>query len=161
MKKNLFLRIFEFFYGLPMFFVNVWKFKKELYLFRWWDYGHTLYMFRRCVIEMRNGKQTLSNEPEETRKIKIEQMNRVIQILDNIEKDYYLSKAEEELGEILFTTLDQVDADKVSHNSKVFDRAAQLEDEEFDELWNILKGDYNHDKQMLAHNGSGLKTWWD
>jgi hypothetical protein len=105
MKKNLFLRIFEFFYGLPMFFVNVWKFKKELYLFRWWDYGHTLYMFRRCVIEMRNGKQTLSNEPEETRKIKIEQMNRVIQILDNIEKDYYLSKAEEELGEILFTTL--------------------------------------------------------
>jgi len=161
MKRNLLVHIFEFLIGLSIFFLNVWKFRKELYSFRWWDYNYTLCMFRRCLIEMRDGKQNFSYENEEIRKIKVEQMNRVIQILNNMEQDYYLTKAEEELGELLFTTFDGADFDKVSHNSKIFDRAAELENDEFDELWQILKGDYNPNKQLLAYNYSGLKSWWD
>ena len=52
------------------------------------------------------------------------------------------------------------------HNKKVFNRAREIEKQEWDELFVILKGqDYNKfddnkdwDKQF---DGSGIKTWWD
>jgi len=158
MRKNVFVRIFEFFYGLPMFFVNVWRFRKELYSFRWWDYAHTFNMFRRCITEMRNGKENLSFEVSEKKLPKIKQMNRVIEIINNIEKDYYLTRAEEELGEIIFTTLDDVDSDKVKHNSRVFERASEIEEIEYDEMWDILKGSKSPSNEF---DGKGIRTWWD
>ena len=36
-------KIWEFFRrGLPTFFKNIWKFRKELYSHDWWDYTFTL-----------------------------------------------------------------------------------------------------------------------
>jgi len=158
MKKNVFLRIFEFFYGLPMFFVNVWKFRKELYSFRWWDYAYTFNLFRRCIIEMKDGKEKFSFEVSERKLLKIKEMNKVIQILNNIERDYYLTEAEKELGEIIFTSLYDVDSDNAKHNDNVFRRATQLEEIEYEELWEILKGKESESNEF---NGKGIRSWWD
>jgi hypothetical protein len=89
--------------------------------------------------------------------------------------------AEKELGDLIFNDWEfedvpdkpgfsqlvdnDTDEERV-HNRKVFDRAREIEKQEWDELFVILKGqDYTKfdekidwDKQF---DGSGIKGWWD
>ena len=60
------------------------------------------------------------------------------------------------------------------HNRKVFDRAHEIEEEEWKELFEILKGQRHTEYQMFLDksedksnawdnwfDGSGIKGWWD
>ena len=70
--------------------------------------------------------------------------------------------------------VDNETPEEKEHNSKVFKRAREIEEQMWTELWDILKGqthshfevflDKSKDKEKAWDNwfdGSGLRGWWD
>jgi hypothetical protein len=162
------------------FFKNIWRFRKELWSHRWWDYTFTLMILKRSITIMEEGMHK-GLEIRETRDKKIEKMQRAIQILNNITESKYIEMAEVELGELVnrpwefepvsetsdsYRIVDNLLPDEEDHNGKVFDRASELEELEWKELWVIFQGQDYHkfnkdadwDKQF---DGTGLRGWWD
>jgi hypothetical protein len=117
-------------------------------------------------------------------------MQRVIQILKNIEEDNYIQMAEAELGEIIhhdwefeeteetidnplgeknektYRLVDKDTDEEKEHNRKVFDRTHELEEQEWAELCQIIKGQdtelFDKDKDFYKQfDGTGLRSWWD
>ena len=148
------------------FFKNVWRFRKPLYQFRWWDY-HSLLQFMQISIEhMVDETKTKSIEVDSTHIPKVTKMERASEILKNQLDNYvYLGMAEEKYGKLidkdgnfipldsnpdLFTYEDKLTDEERKHNSKVFEYSAELEESEWEEFCNILK-----DKK------TGIKSWWD
>jgi hypothetical protein len=80
---------------------NIWRFREELWMHRWWDYRFTLEMLRKSLVIMEKGMHD-GMEVHETRSKKIEKMQRAIAILNNIIDDSYVKMAEDELGEIIY-----------------------------------------------------------
>ena len=87
-------------YKIPYFFKNIYKFRHVLWEHRWWDYRFTLTTLRTSLEIMEKGMHA-GLEVRESRDKKIAKMQRVIQILKNIEEDNYIQMAETELGEII------------------------------------------------------------
>jgi hypothetical protein len=163
-----------------IFLKNVWKFRKELWDHRWWDYSFTLQMIRRSLIIMERGMHD-GMEVRETLDKKIEKMQRAIQILDNIIDSRYIEMAEAELGPLyhvelefetvenrsdLFQIVDRCSPEEKSHNSRVYSRSNELEKVEWGELWEIFQGqDYDKFNKEIdwtkQFDGSGLRNWWD
>lgn len=186
-------KFYEFFrYKLPMFFKNVWFFRKELWKFRSWDYSFNLMMLRRSLEKTVNTIEFYGMEVDESRMKKVEKMKRVIELLSHIREDSYLELAEKELGQIRdydleftpveggegYELLDTQDPEDKAHNRRVFDRAHEIEEQEWNEIWTILKGqDMNEYRAYLDSlteeerkngnayykwfDGSGMKHWWD
>jgi hypothetical protein len=129
-------------------------------------------------------------EVRESRDKKIAKMQRVIQILKNIEEDNYIQMAEAELGEIIhhdwefeeteetidnplgeknektYRLVDKDTDEEKEHNRKVFDRTHELEEQEWAELCQIIKGQdtelFDKDKDFYKQfDGTGLRSWWD
>jgi len=109
-------------------------------------------------------------------------MNRVVEILKNIRENRYFDIVEKELGRgyntknIEFVPLEDkpdyfelVDYDsdeEKEFNDKYFNRVTELENQEWIELWEILKGqDFDKfDKTKDwddQFDGSGMRGWWD
>ena len=169
-------------YKIPMFLKNVWYFKKELWRFRGWDYTFNLEMFARSLEKTVHTLEFYGNEVESTRNKKIQKIKRVIEIIKNIDESRYINLAEKELGELKnkdawFDDVEDTPEEK-EHNKKVFDRSNELEKQDYEELWQILKGqDYEefrkiydqlsdeekwkHDHWENWYDGSGIKNWWD
>lgn len=148
------------------FFKNVWRFRKPLYEFRWWDY-HSLLQFMQIAIEhMEDKTKTKSTEVDSTRIPKAAKMERASEILKNQLDNYvYMDMAEEKYGELIdrdgdfipldsdgnsFTYEDNLTDEERKHNGEVFAYSAELEESEWEEFCNIIK-----DKK------TGLKSWWD
>lgn len=108
-------------------------------------------------------------------------MRQAIRLIQNYNNDSYIEMAESELGEIIHhpwefesvegkegisRLVDKETDEEKEHNSKVFKRAREIEESEWNELFEILKGqDYSKfnksddwDKQF---DGSGMRGWWD
>jgi biotin operon repressor len=138
-------KTYEFFRrDLPYFLENIWFFRKELYKFRSWDYSYNLEMFRRSLEKTVNTIEFHGNEIDTSRLKKVEKIKRSIQLLNNIRTDDYINQAENELGKIknsdwLWTDKEDTEEEK-THNRKVFDRAREIEDSEWKELWSIIHG---------------------
>ena len=150
-------------YKIPVFFKNIYRFRKVLWNHRWWDYRYTLEALQ-TSLEIMEHKMHGGLEVFESRGKKIEKMQRAIQILKNIGDDKYISMAEAELGELimrdwefeetgdttdnpfgeknekLYVLVDNETPSEKKHNRKVFDRARKLEAEEWKELWKIFEG---------------------
>ena len=179
-------KTYEFFRrDLPYFLENIWFFRKELYQFRSWDYSFNLEMFRRSLEKTVNTIEFHGNEIDESRLKKVEKMKRLIQLLNNISTDNYISQAENELGELI---MGDWDFDKIyvnneteeqeKHNRNVYKRAHEIENEEWEELCTIIRGQNHEDYKSFYNNrsdedkhkidlwnewydGSGIKHWWD
>jgi hypothetical protein len=176
-------------YKIPYFFKNIYKFRQVLWEHRWWDYRFTLTTLRTSLEIMEKGMHD-GMEVYESRSKKIEKMQRAIQILKNIEDGDYISMAEAELGEIVhhpwefedaedspgfYQLVDKDTPEEKEHNRKVYERADELEAQEWNELWEILKGkNYKEYYETLSEkekenpnnfnewfDGSGLQGWWD
>ena len=122
------------------------------------------------------------NEVEIYRIKKVNKIKRAIQILDTINESSYIDRAEKELGEIKNLDgwrMDREDSqEEREHNRKVFELARKIEEDEWNELWDILKGQ-NHQEYIDLINklsdqekenkdvwnewndGSGMRGWWD
>ena len=176
-------KTYEFFRrDLPYFLENIWFFRKELYKFRSWDYSYNLEMFRRSLEKTVNTIEFHGHEIDKSRIKKVEKINRTIQLINNIRSDEYVNQAETELGKIknsdwLWTDKEDTEEEKI-HNRKVFDRAREIEDSEWKELWSIIHGqdvkeyreiyDSKTDEEKREEDawtdwfdGSGMKGWWD
>jgi len=159
-------------YDIPLFFKNVWRFRKELYNHQWWDYRYTLEMMYRSLSIMEKGMSEKGIEVAETRNVKLIKMRRALELLKHKLDDDYIQRAESELGPLSTNSFDfektedgnykMIDNDtpaEKKHNSKVFKRARVIEEKEWNELWNILKG--KKFTSMEEFDGSDLRGWWD
>lgn len=169
-------------YKIPMFFENIWYFRKELWEFRSWDYSFNLRMFGRSLEKTANTLEFYGWEIEETRMKKVERIKRVVQIIKSLDEGDYINRAEKELGELKnssgWRTGVQDTPEEREHNKKVFELSRQIEENEWNELFDILKGqDHQEYKEIINKltyeeqierdhwknwfDGSGMKHWWD
>ena len=158
--------------GLPNFFKNIWRFRKELYNHQWWDYHFTLEMLYRSLSIMEKGMSEKGIEVAETRNVKLIKMRRALELLKHKLDDDYVGRAELELGELPhkpfefeemeggnYRLIDNDTPAERKHAKKVYKRARVIEDKEWSELWDILKG-----KKFTTwekYDGSDLRGWWD
>jgi hypothetical protein len=141
-------------YKIPVFFKNIYRFRKMLWNHRWYDYRFTLEALQ-TSLEIMEVKMHDGMEVRESRDKKIAKMQRAIQILKNINDDNYIEMAEAEFGELIMRDwefedvpdkpgysklVDNETPSEKKHNRKVFDRARKLEAEEWKELWKIFEG---------------------
>ena len=161
-------------YDIPLFFKNIWRFRKELYNHQWWDYRFTLEMLYRSLSIMEKGMSEKGIEVTETRDVKVQKMRRALELLKHKLDDDYISRAESELGELSHNPIDfepiegkeglyrLVDNDtpaEKKHARNVYKRARVIEEKEWKELWDIFKG-----KKFTTwekYDGSDLRGWWD
>jgi hypothetical protein len=139
--------------GIPTFFGNIWKFRKELYNHQWWDYRYTLEMLYRSLVIMEKELSVKGIENWPHREKKIIKIRRAIELLDNRLGDNYVEQAEKELGELIhrdwefeptedgnYRLKDTETKEESDHNRKVFKLSSTIDDREWRELWNIFKG---------------------
>lgn len=140
-------KLYEFFrYNLPAFFRNLWIFRKELYRYRAYDYSFSLRLLRRgleqLVDNVRDGM-----EINDTRLPKVDQMERVIFLIKQLEDDTYIDRMEKELGPLSPFTFDDTESEEEKeHNRKVFAAVRELENSEWEEIWTIINKD--------------MRGWW-
>ena len=168
-------------YDLPRFFKNVWTFRKALWSHYWFDHHGTLKFLEIGLTNTSDTIEKYGNEVDGPRLKKVAAMRRAIELIKNYNEDNYIEMSEKELGELKlhdwefepvedepgYSRLVDKDTDEEKiHNRKVFDRAREIERQEWDELFTILKGqdytkfdkDVDWDEQF---DGSGIKGWWD
>ena len=161
-------------YDIPLFFKNVWRFRKELYNHQWWDYRFHLEMMYRSLSIMEKGMSERGIEVTETRDVKVQKMRRALELLKHKLDDDYIQRAEGELGELsrnpiefepvegkegLYSMVDNDTPAEKRHAKKVYKRARVIEEMEWKELWEIIKG-----KKFTTwekYDGSDLRGWWD
>lgn len=148
---------------------NLFNFFWVVWKWRAWDNTFNLELFSKGIEQyLEKSQKSYLMEVDETRLPKEANMRRVIEIIKNINDNFdYIEKAEEELGElphwdIIFEPCDDLkdeDGEPLSelvdnrtdeekkHSRKVYDRALELEQEEWNELWDILRKD--------------AQSWWN
>lgn len=169
-------------YKIPMFFENLWFFRKELWRFRSWDYTFNLMMLSRSLEKTVHTLEFYGQEIDETRLKKVDKIKRVIEIIKSLDESNYIDRAEKELGELknaggIFNGIEDTPEER-EHNRKVFALSTEIEEKEWNELFDILRGQ-NHqeykdlmdkltDEEKIQHehwqnwfDGSGMKHWWD
>ena len=178
-SKNKTYELFR--YDLPRFFKNVWRFRSALCNHYWWDYGGSLEFLQISLTHMSDNIEKHGSEVAESRLKKVEKMRRAVQLIKNYREDLYIDMAETELGELVlhewefepspdnpeyFQMIDKDTPEEKEHNMKVYKRAREIEKQEWNELFQILKGqDYSKFNKKTDWNkqfdGTGLRGWWD
>jgi hypothetical protein len=161
-------------YDIPLFFKNVWRFRKELYNHQWWDYRFTLEMMYRSLSIMVVRLEKDGIEEDVSRGKKVAKIKRALELLKHKLDDDYVDRAEAELGELVLSDFEfkkteegnykmvdlLIETSSVrKHNRKVFKRASDIEETEWKELWDIFKG--KKFTTMDDFDGSDLRGWWD
>jgi len=147
-------------YDIAHFLKNIWRFRKELWSHDWWDYRFTLNMLERSLTIMEKGMSEKGMEVSESREPKVMKMRRALELLKNSREDNFIDRAEQELGELKLSEwqfellengnhklIDDESEEDKEHNHKVYQRAREIEEKEWKELWKIVNGD--------------LRGWWD
>jgi hypothetical protein len=186
-------KVYELFrYKIPMFFENLWFFRKSLWEFRSWDYSFNLQMLGRSLEKTVNTIEYHGHEVDDSRMKKVQKMKRVIELLGHLRSDSYIEMAEKELGKIKdidwdfeevkdnpdYFQLIEPNSEEKEHNRNVYNRADEIEKEEWKEIWRILEGQDHSEYVKLVEStseedrkktdlwykwfdGSGAKHWWD
>jgi hypothetical protein len=179
-------------HGIPEFIKNVWRFRKVLWEHRWWDHHSMLEFNQIALLHIADNIESKGLEVDKSRLKKVKAMRRAAEIIKNYNLDLYIEMAEGELGPIrggyfefetcegkpdFFEIVKNETEEEKSHNSKVYKRSNEIEEREWNELWELFRGqDYakwqNHIKQVYVEpdqptdydewfDGSGLRGWWD
>jgi hypothetical protein len=161
-------------YDIPLFFKNVWRFRKELYNHQWWDYRYTLEMMYRSLSIMVVRLEKDGIEEDVSRGKKVAKIKRALELLKHKLDDDYVERAEVELGELsykpirfepvegkegLYSMVDDDTPAERKHAKKVYKRARDIEETEWKELWDIFKG--KKFTTFEKFDGSDLRGWWD
>jgi uncharacterized membrane-anchored protein YhcB (DUF1043 family) len=154
-------------YKIPYFFKNIWKFRKELWKHRWWDYTFTLMILKRSLEIQEKGMRTKGIEEQTSLDKKLEKMKLVIQYLQNRIDSNFIETAEKKYGPLKLNSwrfektdsgnyimVDDQTEEERAHSKLIFSKAHEMEEKEWEQIWDIIKGkDYK--------DGSGLLSWWD
>ena len=159
-------------YGIPSFIKNIWRFRRELWKHRWWDHDFTLMILKRSLEIQEEGMRTKGWEEKHSLHKKLTRMKRVIELIQNQIDDNFIDKAEKELGQLylsdfgfeetengMYALVDEDTEEQKEHNRKVFKRAHEIEEAEWKEIWDTLKG--KKYKEYKDYDGSDLRSWWD
>ena len=157
-------------YDIPNFLKNIWLFRKSLYAYRWYDYSGVLRFMEDAFLDMAEKSDKFGQEVDVSREKKVIAMRRISKIISNSLESNYIQTIENELGEIhfgkeLFDDSDLTE-EQIAHNKNVFAKAQELEEKEWEEFFQILKGqDYSKFDRKIDWNkqfdGTGIKGWWD
>jgi len=169
-------------YDMPRFFRNLWMFRKDLYNYRWYSGQNAVLPFMKTALtDMADKIDKRGWEVEHSKSKKLDKMVRAAYLMERFIEDDFLELAEKELGDVIChgfnfepvpdkpgysRMIDKETDEEKEHNSKVFDRAREIEEQMWTELWIIIQGqdytkfdkDTDWDKQF---DGSGLRGWWD
>lgn len=157
-------------YDIPLFFKNVWRFRRELYNHQWWDYRYTLNMLEKSLLILEKGIREKGIEAHQSRESKLVAMQRALELLRNNREDNYLDRAQAELGNLSEwewevdengLLIDKDTPEQKEHNKAVFKRANEIQEKEWKELWEIIKGTKNSKKFGWAYDGTDMRGWWD
>lgn len=176
-------------YDLPRFFKNIWRFRKGLWNHYWFDHHGTLRFLEIGLTDMADRIEKDGMEVDSSRLKKVAKMRRAIELIKNYNEDNYIEMAEKEIGELVLhdwefediedkpgysRLVDNDTEEEKDHNRKVFERAREIEEKEWSELFTILKGrpspeyqmflDKSEDKKSAWDNwfdGSDMRGWWD
>lgn len=166
---------------IPNFIKNLWRFRSALWNHVWWDHHGALEFLQISLTHMSDKIEKDGIEVDESRLKKVEKMRRTAQLIKNYREGLYLEMAEKELGEMFyneiefeecpdrpgyFQLVDNDTPEEKEHNDKVRSRSHEIEIQEWNELFETLKGqDYTKFNKNTDWNkqfdGSGLKGWWD
>jgi hypothetical protein len=168
-------KFYSFFrYDIMRFIKNVWRFRKPLANHYWWDHHGTLMFLEVGLTHMSENLEKKGLEIDISRLKKVAAMKRAVEIIKNYNESNYIEMAESELGKLpdwelefepcpdnpgYYQLIDNKTPEEKEHSKKVFERAREIEEQEWDELFEILKGKKYTDYDK--HDGSGIKTWWD
>jgi hypothetical protein len=182
---------------IPHFFKNIWRFRKVLWNHCWFDYRYTIEALYTSISIMEKNTTKYGHEIEISRNKKTAKMRRSLEIMKNILDDSYIEIAEEQLGKLpdkpwefkeiedrpgFSELVDNYTPEEKELQSQIFDEARKIEEEEWNELFEIFKGKtYDEYKSWLFLNkdkytqeqidnsetyndfvdGKGIKSWWD
>jgi hypothetical protein len=169
--------------GIPNFFKNIWRFRRELYRHQWWDYHFTLQMLYRSLSIMVVKLETDGMEIDSHRLKKVNAIKRTLAILKSQIDGDYIERAELKYGKLAFRPLEfepienstlfrMLDNDTLAekkHRNKVYAYANKLEEQEWKELWKIFEGqDIKQFSKLLKtktkeeqRNGDVWGEWFD
>ena len=166
----------------PNFLRNIYRFRKALWRHHWWDYSGTLHFLEIGVEDIAKNLEKKGIEVENSRMKKVDKMKRLVEILRNKREDRYFDIVEKEMNyeplfnnrkfvpleenPDLFELVDYSSEEEKEMNRKYYNRVNELEEQEWNEFWEILKGqEYkNFDKEKdwdEQFDGSGIQGWWD
>lgn len=161
-------------YDIPLFLKNIWRFRRELWRHQWWDYHFNLEILHRSLSITYQGLKKRGHEVDETRNPKLKSIERALQLIENKLNDNYVERVEKEVGEMVYhewefekvnedsyQLVDKDTPEEKAHNKLVFDKARELEEKEWKELWDIFKGTKNSKKFGWAYDGTDMRAWWD
>ena len=183
-------------YDIPRFIANIWRFKKMLWEHNWWDYTYTLQALYTSISIMEKNFSVKGYEVAASKDKKVAKMRRALELIKNHMDGNQIERVEEVLGKLPDLKWEFEDAgngcsrlvdenlsdEEKDHRKKVYDCSDMLEDAEWSELWNILRGqtDAEYKKYVEEHtseytqdqidngdlyekywNGSGMNSWWD
>jgi hypothetical protein len=127
-------------------------------------------MMERSLTIMEKGMSERGMEVSETREPKVKAMRRALELLRNNREDNFVERAEAELGPLSDwewevdengVLVDSDTPEQKEHNRKVFERANELQNSEWRELWDIFKGTKNSKKYGKNYDGTDMRAWWD
>ena len=139
----------------------IWALKKYFKIsttMRPWDYKYILDMMKFQLITLRDFMRDKGIEVDETRLPKIEKMNKVIELIENqINDDFYdrcgyiytdfeFEEIEEKENEMKLYKIKENEGEIKEKNDKASKEACELEEKEWDELFDLLKD---------------MRRWWD
>ena len=130
---------------------------------------------------MANNLETKGLEVDGPRLKKVAKMRRAVEIINNMNDLTHIEMAERELGPLIirdwefvpegvdsYSLKDNLNKKEKDHNRKVYNRARQIEQEEWKELWYIFEGQQHEKYRKMKDvewddwfDGSGMQTWWD
>ncbi len=157
-------------YDIPLFLKNIWRFRRELWNHQWWDYRFNLEMLYRSLSITYEGMKERGMEVSETREPKVKAMGRALELLKYKLDDNYVERAEAELGPLSSwdwevdeegVLVDRDTPEQKKHNRKVFKRANEIEQKEWKELWDIIKGTKFSKRYDIEYDGTDMRAWWD
>jgi len=167
-------------YELPRFIKNMWRFRKAMWQYRPYD-PHGIYVLNSIgLYGIADHIEKYGYEIDEPRLKKVAKIRRVAEIYKNFMEDTFIEQAEAELGEVIlhpfefkpsethpdyYEMVDKDTPEEKAHNTAVFNRARSIEEEQWAELYEILKGQdlskFNKKKDFYDQfDGSGLRGWW-
>jgi hypothetical protein len=179
-------------YDMPRFFRNLWMFRKDLYNYHWYSGQNAVLPFMKTALtDMADKIDKRGWEVEHSKSKKLDKMRRAAYLMERFIEEDFIELAEQELGKVICHGFDfepvpdkpgysrmvdkETDEEK-EHNSNVFARSREIEDQMWAELWTILKGQEYSDFDKIKgdakmkeqddlynnwFDGSGLRGWWD
>lgn len=172
-------------YDLPEGIKNLRFFFPVIWRYRDWDYNFQLRILKKSLEPLAERLRD-GNEVEDPRMKKVAKIERAVEILGHIADDTYIDIAAEQLGYGVDTSYglfgDKPDSEEPLEikeaNRKLFSLSHDIEQKEWNELWEIFKGQEpshytmfrdkvkeqggnDEDSWNRWYNGTGMNRWWD